>query len=422
MAAVFVVVGALVLAGPLSATTAVGATPVSESQSISVTENVDVWERAPLTLRTTSEGNTTVTVPRTFINVESAATGDLPLNKRTATVHERNESISMSFEPRIGAGTRTLADDEAQLLAVNLNRAPTTQGANTSDVTASLGDVFENNSDTAAVELLDDDEGVGTIDENGELNASYTPESGGAYAFVLVTVDEGDGVSVSDDNVSVDGSVTVVGLEQAIVQDNASSVEPTENRLNPGDNVTFDVETEMEDESATHAVLLVRKGELERQTSRVTVSGELNETFSQDQISVENSFDSVNGVASVGNNTTIAGTNLSSGQSIPPIGLQGLFGMVVSEADEDADSEVVHASVTVVSGDADGTVTVQTLDGWPNGAYQYVHVAVGNETGTINSDSGTVALSQAGGPNDGDGPGNSGGQGGDAGPNDGEDE
>ncbi|AUG47460.1 PGF-CTERM sorting domain-containing protein [Haloarcula taiwanensis] len=394
----------------------VGATPVAESQSISVTENVDVWERSPLTLRTTSEGPTTIVAPRTFINVESAATGNLPLNKRTVTIHERNESINMSFEPRIGAGTRSLAGDEAQLLAVKLDQVPATAGINASNIsTASLGDVFENNSDTTSSELLDDADGVGTIDENGELNASYTPESGGAYGFVLVTVDEGDeGLSVSDGNVSVNGTVTVVGVEQAIVQDNASTVEPTQNPVNPGDNVTLDIDTEMEDENATHAVMLVRRGELQRQSSTVTVSGELNESFSQDQITVENSFDNVSGVATVGDNTSLAGINLSENQSLPAIGLQGIFGVVVSEAESDADGDVIHASATVVSADSDANVTVQTLESWPNGAYQYVHVAVGNETGTINSDTGTVTVSPGGGSDNGgtgngNGPGNGGG-------------
>nr|WP_198560167.1 PGF-CTERM sorting domain-containing protein [Haloarcula taiwanensis] len=407
---------ALVLAGPLSVMSTVGATPVAESQSISVTENVDVWERSPLTLRTTSEGPTTIVAPRTFINVESAATGNLPLNKRTVTIHERNESINMSFEPRIGAGTRSLAGDEAQLLAVKLDQVPATAGINASNIsTASLGDVFENNSDTTSSELLDDADGVGTIDENGELNASYTPESGGAYGFVLVTVDEGDeGLSVSDGNVSVNGTVTVVGVEQAIVQDNASTVEPTQNPVNPGDNVTLDIDTEMEDENATHAVMLVRRGELQRQSSTVTVSGELNESFSQDQITVENSFDNVSGVATVGDNTSLAGINLSENQSLPAIGLQGIFGVVVSEAESDADGDVIHASATVVSADSDANVTVQTLESWPNGAYQYVHVAVGNETGTINSDTGTVTVSPGGGSDNGgtgngNGPGNGGG-------------
>ncbi|WP_336330746.1 PGF-CTERM sorting domain-containing protein [Haloarcula sp. CGMCC 1.2071] len=402
---------ALILAGPLSVTTTVEATPVAESQSLSVTENVDVWDRSPLTLRTTSEGPTTIVAPRTFLNVESAATGDLPLNKQTMTIHERNESINMSFEPRIGAGTRALAGDEAQLLAVKLDEAPTTAGANASNISrASLEDVFANNSDTTSSELLDDAEDVGTIDEDGELQASYTPESGGVYGFVLVTVDEGDeGLSVSDGNVSVNGNVTVVGVEQAVVQDNASNVERTQNPVNPGDNVTLAVDTEMEDENATHAVLLVRQGELQRQSSTVTVSGELNESFSADQITVENSFDNISGVGTVESNTGLGSFNLSENQSIPAIGLQGLFGTVVSEAESDAGGDVIHASATIVSGDADANVTVQTLDSWPNGAYQYVHVAVGNETGTLNSDTGTVAVSPGGGPDNGGGPGNGGG-------------
>ncbi|MDS0221657.1 PGF-CTERM sorting domain-containing protein [Haloarcula sp. S1AR25-5A] len=419
---------ALVLAGPLSLASTAVATPVAESQSISVSENVSVWERSPLTLRTTSEGPTTLAAPQTFINVESAATGDLPLNKRTVTVHERNEPINMSFEPRIGAGTRSLAGDEAQLLAVKLDSAPTTAGANTSDIAASLGDVFANNSNITSSALLDDAEGVGTINEDGELNASYTPESGGAYGFVLVTVDEGDeGLSVSDGNVSVNGDVTVVGVEQAVVQDNASNAERTQNPVNPGDNVTLDVDTEMENESVVHAVMLVRQGELQRQSSTVTVSGDLNENFASDQISVENSFSGVSGVATVGSDTGLEGITLSENQSIPPFGFQGLFGMVLTESESDTDGDVIHASTTVVADDPDASVTVQTLDSWPNGAYQYVHVAVGTESGTINSDTGTVALSPGGGPDNGGGPGNGPGNGGGppdnaGGPDDDEDE
>jgi len=420
---IFVMTVALVLAGPLSVASTAGATPVAESQSISVSDDISVWERSPLTLRTTSEGPTTIVAPRTFINVESAATGDLPLNKRTVTIHERNEPINMSFEPRVGAGTRSLAGDDAQLLAVKLNRAPTTAGANANDISASLGDVFANNSNIKSSALLDDAEGVGTIDEDGELTASYTPESGGVYGFVMVTVDDGEGLSVSDDNVSVDGDVTVVGVEQAVVQDNASNAERTQNPVNPGENVTLDVDTEMEDESVVHAVVLVRQGELQRQSSTVTVSGDLNEDFSSNQVSVENSFDGVSGVATVGSGTGLAGATLSESQSIPPLGLGGLFGMVLTDAESDAEGDVIHASATVVADDPDASVTVQTQDSWPNGAYQYVHVAVGTESGTINSDTGTVAVSPGGGPDNGDSPGNGGGPPDNAGgPNDDDDE
>jgi hypothetical protein len=239
------------------------------------------------------------------------------------------------------------------------------------------------------------------------------------YGFVLVTVDDGaEGLSVSDGNVSVNGDVTVVGVEQAVVQDNASNAVRTQNPVNPGDNVTLDVDTEMENESVVHAVMLVRQGELQRQSSTVIVSGDLNENFSSEQISVENSFDGVSGVATVGTNTGLADVTLSENQSIPPFGFQGLFGMVLTDAESDAEGDVIHASATVVTGEPNGEVAVETLGSWPNGAYQYVHVAVGTESGTINTDTGTVALSPGGGPDNGGGPGNGNGPGNGGGPPD----
>jgi hypothetical protein len=42
---------------------------------------VDIWERSLLPLRTSSTGPTAIAVPETLINVESASTGDAPLNR-----------------------------------------------------------------------------------------------------------------------------------------------------------------------------------------------------------------------------------------------------------------------------------------------------------------------------------------------------
>ncbi len=83
----------------------------------------------------------------------------------------------MSFEPRIGAGTRALAGDEAQLLAVKLDEAPTTEGANTSDIPGSLGDVLANNSNITSSELLDDAEGFART-RPGERTRPTLPVSG----------------------------------------------------------------------------------------------------------------------------------------------------------------------------------------------------------------------------------------------------
>ncbi|WP_238378389.1 PGF-CTERM sorting domain-containing protein [Haloarcula rubripromontorii] len=392
----------LVLAAPLSVTSA-AATPVDDGQTTAVTENVDVWERSLLPLRTSSTGPTAIAAPQTYINIESAQTGDVPLNREEYTIHQAGESVDLTFESTTGAGTTGLAGDEAQLLAVRLSEDPTAAGFSEGSVRTDLADIFTNDSNANSVELLDDAEGVGSIDDNGVLETSYTPDSGGAYGFILVTVDDGQGLSVSDNNVSADGNVTVVGVEQTLVQESPATVNATANDVTAGDNVSLDIETGLDDDSVTHAVLLFDEDELQQRTSTVRVTGDIDENFSEEQVTVENSFDGVNGVSSTDDDATLSGGDSTAAGAMPSAGLVGLFGFVLSEASpESTGDDVLHASATTVSGSSDTTVAVETLDSWPNGTYTYVHIAVGEDSNEINSATGTVTLSQSN-ETDGDG-------------------
>jgi len=370
--------------------------PVDEGQTTAITENVDVWERSLLPLRTSSEGPTIITAPQTYINIESAQTGDVPLNREQYTIHETDEPIDITFESTIGAGTSAVAGDEAQLLAVKLSDSPDAAGFSDGSVRTDLASIFTNDSSARSVELLDDAEGVGSIDDNGALETSYTPDSGGAYGFILVTVDDGQGLSVSDNNVSTDGNVTVVGVEQTLVQESASTVDATSDDIAAGDNVSLDIETELEDDSVTHAVLVFDEDELQQGTSTVRVTGDIDEDFSEDQVTVENSFDGVNGVSTTDGDATLTGEDSTTAGAMPSAGLIGLFGFVLSEASpESTGDDVMHASATTVSDSPDTTVAVETLDSWPNGTYTYVHIAVGEDSNEINSDTGTVTLAQS---------------------------
>jgi len=385
----------LVLAAPLSVTSA-AATPVDESQTRAVTDNVDVWERSLLPLRTSSAGPTTITAPQTYINIESAQTGDVPLNREQYTIHGTGESVDLTFESTTGAGTSAVAGDEAQLLAVRLSEGTSATGFSDGSVRTDLAGIFTNDSSANSVELLDDAEGVDTIDDNGVLETSYTPDSGGSYGFILVTVDDGAGLSVSDNNVTADGNVTVVGVEQTLVQESASSVDATTDDVAAGDTVSLDIETDLEDDTVTHAVLVLNEDQLQQRTSTVRVTGDIDEDFSEDQITVENSFDGVNGVSSSDDDATLSGGDSTTAGATPSAGLIGLFGFVLSEASPDATGDdVMHASATTVSDSPDTTVDIETLDSWPNGTYTYIHIAVGEDSNEINSDTGTVTLSQS---------------------------
>ncbi|EMA11835.1 PGF-CTERM sorting domain-containing protein [Haloarcula marismortui] len=361
-----------------------------------MTENVDVWERSLLPLRTSSTGPTAIAAPETYINIESAQTGDVPLNRDEYTIHETGESVDLTFESTTGAGTTGLAGDEAQLLAVRLSEGPESAGFSEGSVRTDLASIFTNDSNANSVELLDDAEGVDSIDDNGVLETSYTPDSGGAYGFILVTVDDGQGLSVSDNNVSTDGNVTVVGVEQTIVQESPSTVETTADDVAAGDNVSLDIETELEDDAVTHAVLLFDEDELQQRTSTVRVTGDIDENFSEDQVTVENSFDGVNGVSSMDDDATFSGGDSTTVGAMPSAGLIGLFGFVLSEASPDSTGDdMMQASATTVSDAADTTVDVETLDSWSNGTYTYVHIAVGEDSNEISSTTGTVTLSDS---------------------------
>nr|WP_232794453.1 PGF-CTERM sorting domain-containing protein [Haloarcula taiwanensis] len=398
----------LVLAAPMSVTSA-AATPVDDGQTTAVTENVDVWERSLLPLRTSSTGPTAIAAPQTYINIESAQTGDVPLNREEYTIHQAGESVDLTFESTTGAGTTGLAGDEAQLLAVRLSEDPTAAGFSEGSVRTDLADIFTNDSNANSVELLDDAEGVDSIDDNGVLETSYTPDSGGAYGFILVTVDDGQGLSVSDNNVSADGNVTVVGVEQTLVQESPATVNATANDVAAGDNVSLDIETGLDDDSVTHAVLLFDEDELQQRTSTVRVTGDIDENFSEEQVTVENSFDGVNGVSSADDDATLPVGDSTAAGAMPSAGLVGLFGFVLSEASpEPTGDDVLHASATTVSDASDTTVDVETLDSWPNGTYTYVHIAVGEDSNEINSATGTITLSQSN-ETDGDDGDNSGG-------------
>ena len=369
---------------------------MDDGQTTAVTENVDVWERSLLPLRTSSTGPTAIAAPETYINIESAQTGSIPLNRDEYTIHETSEPVDLTFESTTGAGTTVLAGDEAQLLAVRLSEGPESAGFSEGSVRTDLASIFTNDSNANSVELLDDADGVGSIDDDGALETSYTPDSSGVYGFILVTVDDGQGLFVSDNNVLTDGNVTVIGVEQTLVQESSSTVDTNADIVAAGDNVSLDIETELEDDDVTHAVLLFDEDELQQRASTVRVTGDIDEDFSEDQVTVENSFDGANGISSMDDDAIFTGGDSTTAGAMPSAGLTGLFGFVLSDASPDSTGDdVIYASATTVSDAADTTVDVETLDSWPNGTYTYVHIAVGEDSNEISSTTGAVTLSDS---------------------------
>lgn len=391
----------LSVVAPMSGVAAAQADDGPSVGTVSVTDSVSVWERAPLPLRTDPGGPTQVEGMSLFFNAPQQNTGDVPLNKPTLSVYDTGEPITMDFRSSLGAGTESFAGEDAQLIAVRLENESSMQRFTGGFSPSAVGDLVASDADDVSVEVLDDEAGVGAIDENGELNVSYTPEESGGYVFMVATVDSGDGFVAEGDDLNAANDVTVVGMDTALVHDAESDVKPDSAQVAPGDDVSFQVQSNVDGEDVTHGVVVYRKAELVSQRATATLEGDLDRNLSTDQLTVETTLDRVEGTSDVQDDATLLGVNLGDDRFNLPMTLDGLFDVVATETQNGQGQEdVLHASMTVVEAGPDGTVTVQTGEDWPNGNYRFVHVATAENGSQISTSDGRITVNPGGGQGD----------------------
>jgi len=393
----------LSVAGPVSGAVSTSTPQVDSGSSVgtvSVTDNVSVWERAPLPLRTDPGGPTQVQGMSLFFNVPQQNTGDVPLNKPTLSVYDTGEPISMAFESSLGAGTESFAGDDAQLVAVQLENESSMQRFTDGFSVTEVRDLLRNDSEAVSIEALDDEAGVGTIDQDGRLNVSYTPNESGGYLFMLATVESGEGFATDGDSLRADNDVTVVGMDGALVHDTASTVEPVSDRVAPGEEAAFHVDSTIEADNVTHGLVVYRQSELVSQRATATLEGDLDRNLSTDQLTVETTLDRVEGTTTTSDDASLFGVDLSDERFAFPMTLDGLFDVVVTESRSgqgQGQENVLHASMTVVEGGPDGVLAVQTGDDWPNGDYRVVHVATAENGSQISTSDGRITVNPGGG-------------------------
>jgi len=207
---------------------------------------------------------------------------------------------------------------------------------------------------------------------------SYTPNESGGYLFMLATVESGEGFATDGDSLRADNDVTVVGMDGALVHDTASTVEPVSDRVAPGEEAAFHVDSTIEADNVTHGLVVYRQSELVSQRATATLEGDLDRNLSTDQLTVETTLDRVEGTTTTSDDASLFGVDLSDERFAFPMTLDGLFDVVVTESRSgrgQGQENVLHASMTVVEGGPDGVLAVQTGDDWPNGDYRVVHVA-----------------------------------------------
>ncbi len=384
---------------------------VSADTFLNASQDVTVWDRAALPLRVNTENAvTTVEGPSTYIYNDEI--GEPPLNKDTVGVFETGSEISLEFDRRTGAGTDQFDGESVQLVAARVADDPDTSDVNES----ALADEARNiTADEALDRLLAQNRSgeqlnrnftfsvadTGEID-NGAVTTSFTPSEPGAYAFMLVASDNGEGVSVENGNASLSEDVRILGADAAPVQAATATAIPSESTVDPGENVTFGVESGLADQQTSHTVVLFNESELASQETTFNVDGELNTDLRADDVTIEHSVQSIDGVARLDADSQVMGVDLTDRSRSGTVGLTSLVQFLANETNQTAPDTtatgdaVLNASVTSVVNDSGSTtLDVGTSGNWSNGTYEYLYIAGTNDTNQFSTTKGNITVGAA---------------------------
>ena len=379
---------------------------VSSDEFVNSSANVSIWERAALPLRVdTSTATTTVDVPDTFVNVTTQGDGELSLNKRTLGVFNTSSTISVDLVDRTGANTTQFAGEDVQLVVARLNE--TGERPNTSDVNSTMttGEAIDRlvgenlsseevNSNFTFLPTKSDQ-----IASDGSVSFDVQPDAPGHYAFVLVASDDGNAVSVQDGNVtSVDDGARILGVDGAPVQAAEASATPSEERVPRGENATFTLDSNLDADSVNHTVVVFNESVLRNQRTTITIEDEIDGNLSSENVTIEHSVESVDGVAHIDSGTSVMGTDLSDRTVDQSVTLASVIDRLANETNQTAptttatDDVVLNASMTAVEASNSTTLNVTTGENWTNGSYTYLYIASTDDSSQFSTTRGSMTV------------------------------
>lgn len=364
-------------------------------------------------------------------------TSDLPGNKNPLGVYDAGDSVTVSFDDD-RANVDISGEDNIELVAARYTPEDG-EGIpeSTGDALDLLSDIDKANAN-ASFEILNND----ITYSGGEYTDSFTFDTEGQYVlFAAVTEDSNNGFettnsnpgdsSLDEGNVSVDGDVAIIGMDQLSVQQKGTYNVGATSDVAPGNNITLSIDAGdlSTQPDVTHAVAVYDKSKFEEEAEfdLVANSSAFGKDFSfADDSQLEHNINEVNGIARIENGTTINGDNLSDGKITAPRTPTDIVDFLTDEAgtnDQNVDDSKspsisqMDASTTVVNGESPkADINVETFSNFSEGTYRYVAVSALDDAETqARSTTGTLTISSSDGSGDDDtGSGGGGGGGGSA--------
>jgi len=372
----------LLLVASVSAVPIVGAdhnTNVPDGEVTQISKNVSFWQGAVLSTRA-DRSNADTKIPNALFQVEQGTSGPVTLNYDTIPVYTNGTNVTLEMRKRTGA--TDIENTDVALVAARL------KGNGTAFLEAANSLPNQSFNDTARFEVVDRN----TTDSSGVADLYHEPGSSGEYVYFVMTNETGRAGPVTQNgNISFDGNVTIVGLEQATVQDTPSTVTDPGSVVR-GNNATFDVRSNLGAGDTEHVLLVYDRDTYTNQEFNLV----LNESDNTDieNATLEHSIAEIRGINRTENDTDVAIENesITVGEFLDALGESAL----PRPKNESTGNAVLDASITFYDGGASESIDVGTRSDFDTGTYQYVHFAVRNDSNVpLSSDTGTFQVRSA---------------------------
>lgn len=434
--------------------------------TVNVTDELRVWERtvARPAVVDRSDAALTVDTPTSFVYDNTGE--NIKISTGQEAVFNTDQTVSFELEQKSGATTTKYNGKKFRVLVVQFDGNRDTvetfldaQKVNVSEVESAFEDVDGydnftdevNNQNEVSFGLVRDFfEGTEQFEQFAESFAtdqeitvdrlfetltseefldlvSFKTATGGQIssgsATADVTLDEagsylllghvgGDVYDAGDDR-PVFNDTTVIAADAVTAQEATVdlSVQSTGGAVQLGKNISITANANLAGNNVSHATMVFDEDTLGDQFVSVNITDDISSDLRTEDVVVESSIQTVQGVANVQPNTQVSGTTLVSERFSGTVNLSeqstsffnarnalvdgfDIRDQVGGAAEfTTTDDNVLNASVTAL-GDQGSTaqLDVETLETWSPGEYTVLHVATDQDTGHISTARDTVTL------------------------------
>ncbi|MFA9427850.1 CARDB domain-containing protein [Natronorubrum sp. A-ect3] len=390
-----------------------------EDEFHEIHENIEVWERSVVPLRTDTAADGSISVENLNLEMKTNQGGPDSVNRKHLAVYSTGTTIDLSFD---GSGfaadtSQFNNDDDIQLLSAHLQENATEDDVNVSDLPTSGQELMDELSAENLENLnenvsfsLDEDLNEDLNVEDGKLDTTVTPDESGLHMYMLAT---GDGFAVDDGDLSIVDQTKIIGVEQLVAQDSPSDVDVTDS-AEPGDTISFDVAATEWEGNTTHSVVLYDEDTFTSSWMTINVTEDISTDLSSEDVTIEHTIGEINGVQNVSENLSAFGQTFEERNSAGIVQTADVISFLANETDLD-DSEgpetdpgddVLNASSAIVQADEnETTVEIETFGNWTEDDYRWIHTAAGSSSDQIQMNTDTITIEEEAEPGPGPGPG-----------------